>query len=73
MNTETGQIHPPEELVKMARAARRRMEAIPPTALERVRAMDTGQRKAWAASQKKTRDAARNKRKAARKARRAGR
>ncbi len=73
MNPETGQIHPPEELGVMPRAQRRRMEAIPATALERVRAMDLDERKAWAEQQKRTRLAKRNKRKAARQARRVGR
>ncbi len=73
MNPETGQIHPPEELVPMPRHERRKMEAIPPTALERVRAMGIDERKDWASVQKRERLAKRNKRKAARRARRAGR
>lgn len=73
MNPETGQIHGPDDLVQMPRHERRKMEAIPPTALQVVRAMDTDHRKAWAAAQKKERLAKRNKRKAQRRARRAGR
>ena len=73
MNTETGQIHPLEEVATMSRAERRKMVPIPAASLERVRAMAIEERKAWAADERKQRRLTRNKRKRERQARKAGR
>ncbi len=59
MNPETGQIHPPAEVVAMSRAERRRLESIPAGMLNAVTEMDVDQRKAWAAARIKKRKAAR--------------